>query len=178
MVMPGTGELEQLEPLEEQIVDGEPQLPTRSGSPLVHLVEEEKRAAPTPTAPRPSLPSAQAVEEAETIQNIYGAPVLRWNRLTSVTKDWRELLRWTIPVGFTGDLHEISLKSNNDTKTRWRVVIANRDQDVPTDRQLSTPVTFPWNRGVLPGGTAVWVDFLSVDGTSITVDGTITGSIR
>lgn len=178
MVMPGTGELEQLEPFEEQIVDGEPQVPTRPGSPLVHLVEEEKRAAPIPTAPRPSLPSAAAIAEAEAIQNIYGAPVLKWNRLTDTIKEWRELLRWTIPVGFTGDLHEIALQSNNDSKTKWRVVIANKDQDVPTDRQLTTPASFKWDRGILPGGTAVWVDFLSEDGTSITVDGSITGSIR
>lgn len=178
MVMPGTGELEQLVPLEEQIVDGEPQIPTRPGSPLIHLVEEEKRTAPTPTAPRPALPTAEEVEEAETIQNIFGTPVLKWNRLVSDSKEWQELVRWDLPVGYTADLHEIALKSNNDAKTRWRIVIANIDQDVPTDRQLSTPVNFNWDRGVLPGGKSVWVDFLSEDGTSITVDGSITGSIR
>lgn len=178
MTMPGTGELEQLVPDEEQIVDGEPQLPSRPGSPLVHLTEEEKRDAPTPTAPRPSLPSSEVVESEETIQNIYGTPTLEWNRLTDSVKEWRELLRWDIPLGYTGDLHEIALKSNNDAKTRWRIVIANRDQGVPIDRQLTTPVNFPFQRGILPGGTSVWVDFMSSDGTSVTVDGTITGSIR
>jgi len=178
MMMPATGELEQLEPIEEQVVDGEPQLPTRPGSPLVPLIVEEKRAVPTPTAPRPALPSVSEVEAAETIQNIYGTPVLKWNRLEETSKEWRELVRWDIPIGFTGDLHEIALQSDNDAKTRWRVVIANRDQDIATDRQLTTPVAFRWDRGVLPGGKSVWVDFLSSDGTAIIVDGSITGSVR
>lgn len=178
MTMPGTGELQQLVPEEEQITDGEPQLQTRPGSPLVHLEEEEKRTKPTPTAPRPSLPSEEEVEDAETIQAIYGTPVLRWNRLTDTKKEFQELLRWDIPVGYTGDLHEIALKSSSDSKTRWKIVIAGVDQDVPTDRQLTTPVNFPFQRGVLPGGTSIYVAFMSSDGTSITVDGTITGSVR
>lgn len=178
MVMPGTGELEQLVPIEEQIVAGEPQLPTRPSSPLVPLKEEEKRMAPTPTAPRPAMPGAAQIAEQQAIQAIYGTPVLKWNQYIGGDKEWRELVRWDIPSGYVGDLHEIALQSSNDAETRWRIVIANQDQDIPTDRTLATPTSFKWDRGILPGGTSVFVEIVSTVGNSITVDGSITGSVR
>lgn len=178
MVMPGTGELEQLVPIEEQIADGEPQIPTRPSSPLIPLEEKEKRIAPTPTAPRPPLGTPAQIAEQQAIQQIFGTPVLKWNQYIGGDKEWRELVRWDVPIGYTGDLHEIALQSNNDAKTRFRIVIANVDQDIPTDRTLSTPTSFKWDRGILPGGTSVFVEVMSTDGTSITVDGSITGSVR
>lgn len=178
MTMPGTGEPEQLVPTDEQIVDGEPQVPSRPGSPLIDLVQKESRTAPTPTTPRPSLPSSEEIATAEAIQNIYGTPILRWNRVVDNRKTWRELMRWDIPQGYTGDLHEIALQSSDDSKTRWRIIIANLDQDVPDDRQLTTPVDFPFRKTVIPGGSSVTVSYRSTDGTSITIDGTITGSVR
>ena len=87
-------------------------------------------------------------------------------------------MRWDIPMGFTGDLHEISLLSDQDSKTRYRLVIGNIDQHLPTDRQTSTPLEMPWRRTVIPGGTSVYVEVVSPDGTTITVDGMITGSVR
>lgn len=177
-MMPGTGELEQLVPIVEQIVDGESQIPTRPSSPLIPLIEEEKRTPPTPTAPRPALPAPAAIAEQQAIQLIYGTPVVKWNQYVGGDKEWRELLRWDIPIGFTGDLHEIALQSNNDAKTRWRIVIANVDQNIPTDRTLATPTNFPFDRGILPGGTSVFVEIMSTDGDTITVDGSITGSVR
>lgn len=178
MVMPATGELIQLEPHEEQIVDGEPQLPSRPSSPLVHLEEKEKRTVPLPTGPRPPLPNAAQVAEQQAIQSIYGQPVLVWNRYTGSDKDWRELIRWAIPLGRTGDLHELALKSDNDAQTRWRIILGNVDQNVPTDRTLATPINWPWDRTILPGGTEVSVQVYSADGSAITVDGQISGSIR
>ena len=181
MVMPATGELEQLVPIEEQIVDGEPQLPTRPSSPLVDIREEEKRMVPLPTGPRPPLPSGAQIAEQQAIQAIFGIPLVKWNRYSGSDQTWQELIRWDIPSGYTGDLHELSLQSDNDAMTRWRIVIGNIDQDIPTDRQLTTPVTFPFDRTVLPGGTGVWVEVMSttpgVPGI-INVDATITGSIR
>lgn len=178
MVMPGTGELEQLVPDIEQIVDGEAQFPTRPSSPLIPLKEAEKRAKPTPTAPRPSLPSTEAISEATAIQMIYGTPVLKWNRLTISKTEWQELVRWDIPIGYTGDLRELALRSSNDEKTRWRVVLGNVDQDIPSDKQLTTPTAFPWRHTVIPGGTSCFVEVLSSDGTSFTVDASITGTVR
>ncbi|MBA7685855.1 hypothetical protein ES703_94284 [subsurface metagenome] len=87
-------------------------------------------------------------------------------------------MRWDVPIGYTGDLHEISLLSSNDAKTRYRIFLANAKQDVPTDRQTTTPLTLKWDRSVLPGGYSIWVEVRSTDGTSIIVDATITGTVR
>ncbi len=178
MVQEVSGTLRQLEPEEEQIVDGEPQVPSRPSSPLVKVTEPEKRATPMPVAPRPPLPTAEQIAAQQAYQAIYGGPVLKVNRYSGNNQDWAELLRWDIPVGYSGDLHQISLVSSNDAKTRYRVFLANVDQGIPTDRQTLTPVTWPWDRTVLPGGYAVWVEVRSTDGTPIVVDGMLTGTIR
>ena len=178
MVMDATGTIQQLVPVVEQIVDGEPQLPSRPSSPLVTITEPEKRAAPMPVAPRPPLPSAEQIAQQQAYQQLYGGPVLKVNRYSGGDKDWVELIRWDVPIGYTGDLHQISLVSSNDAKTRYRVFLANVDQNIPTDRQTLTPVTWPWDRSVLPGGYAVWVEVRSTDATPIVVDGMLTGTVR
>jgi len=178
MVMEATGTIRQLEPEEEQIVRDEPQARSRPGSPLVEVTEPEKREAPMPVAPRPPLPSTEQIAEQQAYQQLYGGPVLKVNRYSGTDKDWVELVRWDIPIGYTGDLHQISLLSSNDAKTRYRVFLVNVDQLVPTDRQTVTPLDWNWDRTVLPGGYAVWVEVRSTDGTAIVVDGMITGTVR
>ena len=178
MVSDATGTLQQLIPEVEQIVDGEPQLPTRPLSALVELEEPEKRTEPMPVAPRPPLPTTEEIAQQQAYQMIYGGPVLRVNRFSGTDQDWVELIRWDIPIGFTGDLREISIVSSNDEKTRYRVFLANADQNIPTNQQTTTPQTWPWDRTVLPGGTSVWVEVRSTDGTAITVDATLTGIVR
>jgi len=178
MVMDATGTIRQLIPDEEQIVDGESQTPTRPASPLVKVFEPDKRTAPMPVAARPPLPSMEQQQQEQAYQALYGGPVLKVNRYSGSDQDWVELVRWDIPIGYTGDLHEISLQSSNDGKTRYRIFLANQDQQVPTDRQTQTPLTFNWDRTVLPGGTSVWVEVRTTDGTAVIVDATITGTIR
>jgi len=178
MVMDATGTPQQLIPEVEQIVDGEPQLPSRPSSALVDIEEPEKRIVPEPVAPRPPLPTTEEIAEQQAYQQIYGGPVLRINRFSGTDQDWVELVRWDIPIGFTGDLREISLVSSNDEKTRYRVFLANVDQNIPTDRQTTTPQSWPWDRTILPGGTSVWIEVRSTDGTAITVDATLTGIVR
>ncbi|MBA7613104.1 hypothetical protein ES703_20347 [subsurface metagenome] len=178
-VLEGTGEIEQLTPGVEQVVSGEPQVPSRPPSTLVPITEAEKRTEPLPVAPRPPLPSTEEVATQQAQQALYGIPVVKLNRYEGTDQDWVELVRWDIPLGFTGDLHEISLLSDNDEKTRYHVVIGNIDQKIPTDRQTSTPVEMTWRRTVLPGGTSVYVGVRTTDGTtSIIVDAMITGSVR
>ncbi|MBA7606322.1 hypothetical protein ES703_13470 [subsurface metagenome] len=178
MVMDATGTIQQLIPEVEQITDGEPQLPSRPTSPLVKVAEPGKRETPLPVSPRPPLPSQQVIAEQQAYQALYGGPVLKINRYSGSDQDWVELVRWGVPIGYTGDLHEISLISSNDAKTRYRIFLANVDQGIPTDRQTQTPLTVNWNRTVLPGGYAVWVEVRSTDGDPIDVDGTITGTVR
>ena len=177
-VLEGTGEIEQLTPGVEQVVSGEPQVSSRPPSPLVKVAEAEKRIEPLPVSPRAAMPSSEQIQEQQAQQALYGIPVVRLNRYSGSDQDWVELVRWDIPMGYTGDLHEISLLSDNDSKTRYRIVIGNIDQNLPTDRQTSTPLEMPWRHTVLPGGTSVYVEVVSPDGTAIIVDGMITGSER
>lgn len=178
MTMPGTGELEQLTPDVEQIVDGESQRRTRPPADIITLEQPEKRTAPPPTTPRPPLPAEGIIAEEAAIQAIYGVPQLVWDRLAINSKEWRELIRWNVPVGFKGDLHSLGLQSDNDEKTRWRIVLGNLDQNVPADRQLDTPVSFPYDRVIIPGGSGCWVEVLSYDGTTIHVSAALSGTIR
>lgn len=178
MVMDATGTLQQLVPEAEQIVDGEPQVPSRPTSPLVSIEQPEQRTAPMPVSPRPPMPSAAEVAQQQTYQQIYGGPILKVNRYSGNDLDWVELLRWDVPIGFTGDLHTIAILSSNDSKTRYRIFIVNVDQNLPTDRQTSTPQEWKWDRTVLPGGYSVWIEVRSTDGTAIIVDASITGMVR
>ncbi len=178
MVQEATGIIRQLVPEEEQIVRDEPQIPSRPSSPLIEIEPPEKRVVPMPVSPRPPLPTVEEVAAQQAYQTIYGGPVLKVNRYSGNTQDWVELLRWDVPLGYTGDLHTISLLSNNDEKTRYRIFLANVEQDIPTDRQTITPQEHKWDRTVLPGGSAVFVEVRSTDGTPIIVDGSLTGTVR
>jgi hypothetical protein len=76
-----------------------------------------------------------------------------------------------------GDLHEIAIVSSDDTHTRYRFILANVDQNVPTDRATTTPWTGPWRNVKIPPGFTIRVDVMSTDGTVVTVDGSISGSL-
>jgi len=178
MVKEATGSIRQLTPGVEQIVDGESQLPTLPSSPLVVIEQTEKRTIPLPVSPRPPLPTAEEVSAQQAYQTIYGGPVLKVNRYVGSSQNWVELVRWDIPLGYNGDLHEIALVSSLDEKTRYRVFIANVDQSIPTNVQTLTPQSWKWDRTIVPGGTAIWVEVMSTDGTGINVDATLTGTLR
>lgn len=178
MVMEVTGVQRQLTPEEQQIVGPEIQEPRVPDSVLPRIERPEKREAPLPSLPRAPLPPPAQREEEVARQTIYGQPILKVNRVVTGEKDWQMLVRWTIPELATGDLHEIALRSNNDEKTRYRIIFNGVDQRLPLDRQTSTPTNYPWRRNVLPPRSSVTVEVLSTDGTSITVDGSISGTER
>jgi hypothetical protein len=126
----------------------------------------------------PDGTSEYMVYPSEADATLVGLPIFRIRRQTIVAMVWTELVRWDIPAGSTGDLGEISLMSDIDAKTRYRVTIAGVDQNVPNE-QLSSPFRIPWATGnVLAAGTAVVVEVMSTDGTGVTVDGLITGTER
>ncbi len=178
MVMDASGTLRQLLPDVEQIVDGESQVATRPLSPLIEIAQPDQRMTPLPVQPRPALPTPEAIAEQQAISALFGLPAVRIDRFVGTDVEWRTLVRWDVPVGLSGDLHQISLKSSLDAKTRYRIFLANVDQEVPDDRQTATPLTLDWRKTVIPGGVSVWVEVRSTDGTSITVDGIITGTVR
>lgn len=168
----------QLVPDVEQVVGTEVQEPRVPGTALPKIGLPEKREPPQPVAPRPPMPSAAEIAEQQAIQVIYGLPILRINRYSGSDQDWVELVRWDIPEGRTGDLREIALLSDNNAATRYRIVLANIDQKAPVDRLITTPTAFPWRNTVIPGGTSVYVEVMSITGAAINVEGSITGTER
>ncbi len=168
----------QFTPEEEQIVDGEPQIISQAPVPLVDISEPDRRMEPLPVT---SVPTAEAIIPSVATpagQVLVGQPVSKWNKFTGTDQEWRELIRWDIPIGYMGDLHEISILSDNDAKTRYRVFLANIDQQWPYDRQTTTPLTQPFRETKIPGGTSVWIELRSTDGTSINVESSLSGTVR
>ncbi|KKK59641.1 hypothetical protein LCGC14_3032350 [marine sediment metagenome] len=178
MVIERTGVDEQLTPDEQQVVGTEVQQDPVPGG-LPQIEQDPKRIAPLPAIPRAPLPEIAAVAEVEARQLLFGQPVLRVNKYSGDSKDWQMLVRWDVPAESTGDLEEIALLSDNDSRTRYRVLIANVDQALPTDRDFTTPMNFKWAKNtVIPGGTSVTVEVQSPGELTINVDGTIVGTER
>ena len=109
-------------------------------------------------------------------QKVRPGAKLRMNRYSGTDTSWQVLVEWAIPQGLTGNLREIILQSDNDAKARYRVFIGDDDQQIPTDRQTKTPQTWLFPENEVPAGTSVRIDVLSVDGSSIIVDATLTGA--
>jgi hypothetical protein len=163
----------------EQLEDGARQ----PGIEIVSVEEPDKRTPPPEVSPYGPTSEIAALTGEPAAPGaappvLVGFPTLRWTRYASSDQEFRELVSWQIPVGYVGDLHEICLQSDNDSKTRYRITIADIDQQVPVDRELSTPVDLKWRDTVLPGPASVMVETRSTDGTTITVDGFITGTYR
>jgi len=174
-----TGVEHQLGPEEEQVVGTEGQEAREPPDTVLPRLEEpDKRVAPLPARPRAALPPPAQIQEEVARQTLSGWPILAINRYTGTDADWQMLVRWDIPEDYTGDLHEISLLSDDDANTRYRIYISDRIQDVPVDRQISTPVSMPWRGGVIPGPTSVTVEVRSVGSATINVDAFITGTER
>lgn len=176
-------DVEQLVPDVEQVVGTEIQRGRKfgpAGQPVLpEISEPDKRIAPLPSMPMvPVPPDPIATREAEIRQNIFGIPIVRVNQYIGSDTDWVEVIRWDVSPTRTGDLHEISILSDDDSKTRYRIFIGGFDQGLPEDRDTSTPLDMPWQRTVLPPETSIVVQIRSTDGTEITVDAMLTGSER
>ena len=178
MVMEATGVARQLTPDEQQVVGAEVQEARVPDTVLPRIEQPEKRETPPAPLPRAPMPPPAQLQEEIARQTIFGIPIARVNRYEGTDTEWRPLLRWAIPPDRTGDLHEIAVLSNNDEKTRLRLVFAGADQGVPEDRQTSSPLSLPWRGTVLPPNSSIVVEVRSTDGTSIIVDATLTGTER
>ncbi len=177
MVREATGAAEeQLPPDVEQLVGAEIQEPLVPGA-LPRIEEEPQRIAPLPTVPRAPLPAPAVVQEQIARQTLFGQPIIRDNRYSGGSTDWVSLVRWDIPEGFTGDLEDISILSDDDSLTRYRILINGVDQELASDKQISTPKNWAWAKTTVISGS-VTIEVRSTDGTSINVDGSITGTER
>lgn len=172
-----SGTQRQLGPEELQNVDGELQTVTQSPMPLIEIAEPEKREPPGPVSPYG--PEAHgAISPVARAAATVAFPILRLTRYSAGDTSFVTLLSWEIPGGFVGDLREISLKSDNDNNTRYRISIGGADMQIPTDRPTSTPLTMKWGSNMVPGPSSILIEVLSVDGSVITVDAMITGVLK
>lgn len=106
-----------------------------------------------------------------------GLPISRVDRLaTSDAVNYQEVVEWTVAVGNEGDLHEVSLFSDDFSKTRFRLTIAGAQQWA--DRVVGTSLSIPYRANRLPAGAQVLLEARSTDGTLVTVDGSISGAER
>jgi hypothetical protein len=174
-----SGVQKQLTPDETQIVDGESQVPTFPGAPLIEIAEPDKRIAPLPVTIAPSAAEEAGLTGEAAASILIGQPFMDLDRYNGHDATWQRLVSWDIPLGLVGDLHEISLLSNDDAHTRYRIFLADQNMNLPLDRATSTPLSLPWRDSKIPGGTSVWVEVMSSDGaTNIQVDGVISGTYR
>jgi len=107
-----------------------------------------------------------------------GTPIAKVDRYSGTDTDYQTVVAWTVTTGKIGDLKEVSMVSNNYTKTHFRLVIAEVAQFA--DKTIQAPLSLPFPEGTwdLKPADVVVLEAKSSDGTSITVDGSITGAER
>ena len=104
-------------------------------------------------------------------------PISRVDRLaTNDAVNYQEVVEWTVAAGKEGDLHEISVFSDDFSKTQLRLFIASVLQWA--DRVIGTSLSIPYRANRLPAGAQVLLEARSTDGTLVTVDGSISGAER
>lgn len=105
-----------------------------------------------------------------------GTPVAKVGRYSGTDDTYQEVVSWTVDAGYEGALCEISMVSNNYSKTHLKLVIGGTPQF--EDKVIQAALTLPWGENKLASATQVILYAKSTDGTSsITVDGAITGKL-
>lgn len=104
-----------------------------------------------------------------------GTPIAKLDGYSGTEQTYQTVVSWTVSEDARGELKEISMISDNHPKTEFKLTIAGTEQF--TDQTIPAPLTlpFPANRDLAPG-EAVVLEARSTDGTSIIVDGSITGA--
>ena len=106
-----------------------------------------------------------------------GTPISRVARLpTSDTVNYQTVATWTVASGRDGDLHEVSLFTDDFARTQWRLTIAGTQQW--TDVLVGTSLSIPFRQNRLSAGDIVLLEARSTDGTLVTADGSISGTER
>lgn len=88
-------------------------------------------------------------------------------------EDYQTVVSWTVSTGRKGDLREVSMISDNYTKTHFKLTIAGTVQF--EDVTIQAPLSLPFRENELNAGDVVLLECKSTDGTSIVVDGSICG---
>ena len=97
-------------------------------------------------------------------------------RVTADTVNYTTVVSVTVATGNDGDLHEVSMFTDDFTETQFRLTIGGVQQF--TDRVIGTSLSLPWRANRLDAGDVILLEARSVTGVSVTVDGSITLSQR
>jgi len=102
-----------------------------------------------------------------------GTPIAKVDRYSGGDTTYKTVVSWTVSEGKIGTLKEVSMVTDNYSKTHFRLTIAGVKQF--EDKIIQAPLTLPFPENDLEAGSEVVLECKSTDGTSITVDGSITG---
>ncbi len=102
-----------------------------------------------------------------------GDPVAKLGRYSGSDVTYQTVVSWTVSDGKIGTLKEVSMITDQFSKTHFRLTIAGAKQF--EDKLIQSPLTLPFPENKLDAGSVVLLECKSTDGTSITVDGSITG---
>lgn len=106
-----------------------------------------------------------------------GTPIAEEGRLPTASNVYATVVSWTVSAGNEGDLHELSMISDNLAATEFRLTIGGVEQW--TNRVLQSTLSLPWRENRLATAVVVLLEARSPDNaTAIIVDGSITGTER
>ena len=127
------------------------------------LPDYTKKIAITVTVETESVPIAQTTE----------TPVVQLGRYTGTDTTYQSVVKWTVSASKGGVLKEVSMESDNYAKTRFKLLIGGTAYF--TDKTILAPLAVPFADVSLSAAIEVEVQAKSSDGTSIIVDGLISG---
>jgi hypothetical protein len=102
-----------------------------------------------------------------------GTPIAKVDRYSGTDQTYKTVVSWTVSTGKRGDLKEVSMVTDNYSKTHFKLSIAGVEQF--KDKVIQAPLTLPFPDNCIRAGQSVVLECKSTDGTNITVDGSITG---
>ncbi|OFW65463.1 MAG: hypothetical protein A2Y74_01520 [Actinobacteria bacterium RBG_13_63_9] len=127
------------------------------------LPDYTKKIAITVTVDQEQVPETAATE----------TPITQLGRYTGTAVTYQTVASWTVTSTKSGALREIAVESSSYTKTYFKVTIGGITQF--EDKITQGPLSLPYPDVKLAGAAVVAVLAKSTDGTSVTVDATITG---
>lgn len=103
----------------------------------------------------------------------YGSPVAKLDRYSGTDQTYQEVVKWRIEERTQGHLKEVSMVTDQYSKTHFQLRIGGKI--FFEDKIIQAPLTLPFPETRLRSTAEVLLECKSTDGTSITVDGSITG---
>jgi hypothetical protein len=107
------------------------------------------------------------------VDEVTGTPAGGVGRYSGTDVVYQTVVSWTVAAGRVGRLREVAVRSSNYAKTVLKLVIGSTT--FFTDKTIGGALTLPFDDVALAAGAVVTLSAKSSDGTSITVDGSITG---